>query len=132
MKQEEIDESIKEELAADGKLDEYDEQSDEKENEILQSHLLQMQQIDEDEEEEAGGGGGQKAWEDENNKRKKTGQKCNQWQSSIDLGTSLKEETVKLVTLLDLPMDWKEWGTTYRQIYSSLGVLMLQLLVEQT
>jgi hypothetical protein len=60
MKQEEIDESIKEELAADGKLDEYDEQSDEKENEILQSHLLQMQQIDEDEEEEAGGGGDKK------------------------------------------------------------------------
>jgi hypothetical protein len=46
-KQKEIDDDTKKEvLPADSKLDEYGEQSDKKENEILQNHWLQMQQKD--------------------------------------------------------------------------------------
>jgi polysaccharide pyruvyl transferase WcaK-like protein len=69
MKQKEVDDdAIKEVLAADSKLDEYGEQSDEKENEILQSHWLQMQQKDEDVEE---GGGGRKRRRNKEHERTK-------------------------------------------------------------
>jgi len=43
-------------LAANSTSDEYGEQSDKKENEILQNHWLQMQQKDEDNKEVGGGG----------------------------------------------------------------------------